>query len=94
MHILRVFGCFHFIAKCGHEAGYMHTIGACGFGQRTGVDLDFQRGTLDRSRRDFGNDPQRALRLGQRPFDQQHRAQGSGVREQTPCFSGREKLCV
>ena len=93
MHMLSKFRCLHFGAELGQQSRYRHAVFPRRGRNRAGIDLNFQRGAVDRGGAQFGDDAKAALYFGQRAFDQQHRADRSGVGKQPPRVTGVEKLC-
>ena len=93
MHVLGKFRCLHLGAELRQKPRHGHAVFSGRGRNRPGVDLYLERGAVDRGGAHLGDDTKAALHLGQRPFDQQHRADRSAVREQAACVTGVEKLC-
>ena len=94
MQVLRMFGALHFLAERGDEAGDRHAVGGRRIAQPARVDHDFQRRAVDRGGADFGDDSKRALRLGQRALDDEHRADLGAVGEQAVGLTCIEELVI
>jgi hypothetical protein len=84
MGILRVFGRGHSRAERRHECGNRHAVARRRLRQRGRVDQHLLRGAVDEGRAFGGDHPHPRLCLGQRPLDQQHRAQLGAVGKQPP----------
>ena len=94
MQVLCVLWCFEMLSHGSDEAGDGDAVLACGFGKRRWVNLNFHRRAVEEGGRRGGNDAERALHLGERPFHNHHCAHFGAVCKKTSNIASGEELCV